>query len=271
MASDSRPRAVCRTSMTSPARQFGSVAVRYQHPTAERPDQRSRWVVRPRRRPWQLTSPRKSDAPPSAGARLARRSRLEAVLFLAREPMSLRKLAQSANLADATEARTLLTQLRQCYDARGCAFTVEQLAGGYQLMTRPKFAPWLRPIVPSEEQIRLSPPALETLAVVAYRQPVLRAEVEAIRGVACGEILRQLMDRDLLRIVGRSEELGRPLWYGTTKRFLRVFGLRSLDELPLADQLRRTSSDVRPAESEPGRNAYAQEAATGVADGVDAA
>ena len=84
-----------------------------------------------------------------------------------------------------------------------------------------------------------SPPALETLAVVAYRQPVLRAEVEAIRGVACGEILRQLLDRDLLRIVGRSEELGRPLWYGTTKRFLQMFGLCNLDELPWAAQLRR--------------------------------
>jgi len=92
-----------------------------------------------------------------------------------------------------------------------------------------------------EREIRLSPPTLETLAVVAYRQPVLRAEVEAIRGVACGEILRHLMDRDLLRIVGRSEELGRPLRYGTTKRFLEVFGLCNLDQLPWAAHLRRSS------------------------------
>lgn len=176
--------------------------------------------------------------------RSVRRARLEAVLFLAREPVGLRKLAQSANLADATEARTLLGELRKLYDQRGCAFQVEQLAGGYQLLTRPKFAPWLRPLVPPSEQIRLSPPALETLSVVAYRQPVLRADVEAIRGVACGEILRQLMERDLLRIVGRSEELGRPLWYGTTRRFLQVFGLSSLDDLPLSAQLRR------PAESD---------------------
>jgi segregation and condensation protein B len=175
--------------------------------------------------------------------RSARRSRLEAVLFLAREPLALRKLAQSANLADATEARTLLAELHKSYNARGCVFQVEQLAGGYQLRTRPKFAAWLRPLVPESEQIRLTPPALETLAVVAYRQPVLRADVEAIRGVACGEILRQLMDRDLLRIVGRSEELGRPLWYGTTKRFLEVFGLCSLNELPLAAQLRRVAED----------------------------
>jgi segregation and condensation protein B len=173
--------------------------------------------------------------------RSLRRARLEAVLFLAREPVGLRKLAQSANLADATEARTLLGELRKLYDQRGCAFQVEQLAGGYQLLTRPKFASWLRPLVPSSEQIRLSPPALETLSVVAYRQPVLRADVEAIRGVACGEILRQLMERDLLRIVGRSEELGRPLWYGTTRRFLQVFGLSSLDDLPFAAQLRRAA------------------------------
>jgi segregation and condensation protein B len=197
-----------------------------------------------------------SGKPVRQVSRSARRCRLEAVMFLAREPQTLRKLAQSANLADATEARTLIAELRRVYDARGCAFQVEQLAGGYQLRTRPKFAPWLRPLVPTEEQIRLTPPALETLAVVAYRQPVLRADVEAIRGVACGEILRQLMDRDLLRIVGRSEELGRPLWYGTTKRFLEAFGLCNLDELPLATQLRReavskSTSPTRPDEAAP--------------------
>lgn len=172
----------------------------------------------------------------------ARRSRLEAVLFLSREPLTLRKLAQLANLADGTEARTFLTRLREIYDTRGCAFQVAQVAGGYQLLSRREFASWLRPQAAAEAEIRLSPPALETLAVVAYRQPVLRAEVEAIRGVACGEILRQLMDRDLLRIVGRSEELGRPLRYGTTKRFLQVFGLCNLDELPWAHDLRRSST-----------------------------
>jgi segregation and condensation protein B len=174
----------------------------------------------------------------------ARRSRLEAVLFLARDPLSLRKLAQLANLADATEARTLLRQLQTLYDERGCAFQVAQVAGGYQLLSRREFAHWLRPQAAVEREIRLSTPALETLVVVAYRQPVLRSEVEAIRGVACGEILRQLMDRDLLRIVGRSEELGRPLRYGTTRRFLQVFGLCSLDELPWVHQLRHPAEVV---------------------------
>jgi len=99
-------------------------------------------------------------------------------------------------------------------------------------MTRAKFAPWVRRLQAASNVVRLSVPALETLAVIAYRQPVLRADVEAIRGVQCGEILRQLMERGLIRIVGRSEELGRPLLYGTTRQFLQVFGLRDLDQLP---------------------------------------
>lgn len=194
------------------------------------------------------------DAAPSSIDRnerqqLARRSRLEALLFIAREPLSLRKLAQLANLTDGTEARSLIANLRRRYDERGCAFRAEQVAGGYQLLTRPEFAPWIRGLAGPVDELRLSPPALETLAVVAYRQPVLRAEVEAIRGVACGEILRQLMDRDLLRIVGRSEELGRPLWYGTTKRFLQAFGLSRLEDMPIAAELRRKEPSDQDSEN----------------------
>ena len=109
---------------------------------------------------------------------------------------------------------------------------MEEVAGGFQLLTRPKYAPWLRRLHSIPLEVRLSAPAMETLAVVAYRQPVLRAEIEAIRGVQCGEVLRQLIERDLVRIVGRSEELGRPLLYGTTRQFLQVFGLRHLEDLP---------------------------------------
>lgn len=178
------------------------------------------------------------DFPDQAPRPPARRTRLEAVLLLANEPLSLRKLAQLANLSDATEARTLLEELGRVYDARGCAFQLQALAGGYQLRTRATLAPWLRSIASHVEGERLTTPAMETLAVVAYRQPVVRAEVEAIRGVQCGELLRQLMERDLLRMVGRSEELGRPILYGTTKRFLRLFGLKNLDELPRAAELR---------------------------------
>ena len=170
-----------------------------------------------------------------------RLARVEGVLFIARESLSLRKIAQLANLTDATEARTLLGQLAHRYARRGRSYRIENVAGGYRLLSQPQFAPWIGKIgefcdLPTTE-LKLSPPALDTLTVVAYRQPVLRAEVEAIRGVACGELLRQLIERDLLRIVGRSEELGRPLEYGTTKRFLQLFGLKSLKDLPHVEGL----------------------------------
>lgn len=172
---------------------------------------------------------------------------LKAVLFLAKEPLSSRKLAQYSNLADGTEARTLVTRLNQQLDDGGRAFRVETVAGGYLLVTRPQFAKWLRRLEYVPSTTRLSAPAMETLSVVAYRQPVLRAEVEAVRGVGCGEMLAQLLNRDLVRISGRSEELGRPYLYSTTKRFLLTFGLRSIDELPGADLFREPKSSVESA------------------------
>ena len=158
--------------------------------------------------------------------------RVEAVLLLAKSPLTTRKLAQLAYLADATEARTLVRQLNRTYETHGRALRVEQVAGGYRLMTRSALAPWLAKLGHLPEAVRLSTPMMETLAVVAYRQPVSRANVEAVRGVACGELLRQLMERELIRIAGRSEELGRPYLYGTTKRFLQLFGLPNTDALP---------------------------------------
>ena len=168
--------------------------------------------------------------------------RLEAILFLAREPLNSRKLSQYANLADGTQARTLVRRLNEQYDAAGRAFRVERIAGGYQLLTRRSFAPWLRRLAHVPSETRLSAPALETLAVIAYRQPVGRADIEAVRGVNCGEILRQLMDRDFVRIAGRSQELGRPYLYATTKRFLELFGLNHLDDLPRAQELRAAAA-----------------------------
>jgi segregation and condensation protein B len=124
------------------------------------------------------------------------------------------------------------------YDRRGRAFRIVDVAGGYQLLTRPQLASWLRRLEYSPGEVRLSAPALETLAVIAYRQPVGRADIEAIRGVNCGEIIRQLMDRDLVKLGGRSAELGRPYLYITTKRFLQIFGLSNLEDLPRAAVVR---------------------------------
>lgn len=178
-------------------------------------------------------------------------TRLEAVLFIAKEPLHTRKLAQYAELSDGTQTRTLARQLNQIYDRSGRAFRIEEVAGGLQLRTRKPFASWLRRLGHVPPELRLSAPAMETLAVVAYRQPVLRAHIEAIRGVGCGEILRQLMERDLVRVAGRSEELGRPYVYGTTKRFLESFGLRNLDELPRADKFQNSIEDHTKDESQP--------------------
>ena len=179
-------------------------------------------------------------------------ARLEAVLFLAREPLPTRKLAKLAGLADGTEARTLVRRLRKRLAHRTSAMQVVEVAGGVQLLTRPQLADWIGRLHDQTDELRLSAPAMETLSVVAYRQPVMRAEVEAIRGVQCGEILRVLMEHDLLRIVGRSEELGRPFLYGTTKKFLQVFGLRRLEFLPPMDQNRNVvAEEPSAAESEP--------------------
>jgi segregation and condensation protein B len=160
---------------------------------------------------------------------------VEAVLFVAKDSLSSRKLAQVAGLADATEARTLVRLLNHRYDSRGRVFRIEEVAGGFCLLTRPQFAPWLRRMRHVPGELRLTQSAMETLAIVAYRQPVPRADIEAIRGVSCGELLKQLMQRDLVRICGRSEDLGRPYLYGTTRSFLQVFGLRSADRLPRSE------------------------------------
>jgi len=205
---------------------------------------------RPDRRPadhrppawYRLRAPAPGPAAADPQARDARLARLEAVLFSADEPLTARRLATLAELADAAEARRLVERLRGLYAEEGAAFQVEELAGGYQLLTRPEFHPWLVRLRRAATELRLSPAARETLAIVAYRQPIMRADVEGIRGVQCSDVLAQLMEKGLVRIAGRHDSLGRPMLYGTTKKFLQVFGLRSLRDLPQAEQLGRPPS-----------------------------
>jgi segregation and condensation protein B len=163
---------------------------------------------------------------------------VEAALLAADEPLTTRRLAVAAGLADGGEARRLVRKLQGLYDQDGSAFQIEEVAGGFQLLTRPEYHRWLIRLRRTGHDLRLSAPARETLAIIAYRQPIIRADIEAIRGVHCGEILGLLMEKGLVRITGRDESLGRPLLYGTTKKFLQVFGLKSLRDLPLADELR---------------------------------
>ena len=158
-------------------------------------------------------------------------ARLEAVLFLAREPLSSRRLAQYAEIDEVGRVRRLLKELSQAYMQQPCAFQVVEVAGGFQLRTRSQFAPWLIRLQEVPIEIRLSLTAMETLVIIALKQPVLRATVESIRGTQCGEMIRQLMEKNLVKIVGRSDDLGRPFLYGTTKYFLQVFGLRHVEEI----------------------------------------
>jgi segregation and condensation protein B len=162
---------------------------------------------------------------------------LEAALFLAKEPYSSRKLAQLAGLPEGTKIRQLVRELNKRYDQDQSAFCIVTVAEGFQLRTRPELAPWIVRMQGVPEAVRLSPPAMETLTVIAYRQPIPRAEVERIRGVQCGDLIRQLLDQDLAKIIGRSEDLGRPFLYGTTTKFLQVFGLDTLNDLPVLEEL----------------------------------
>jgi segregation and condensation protein B len=157
---------------------------------------------------------------------------VEATLFAADEPLPPRRIAAIANLEGGTEARRMVRKLQALYEKDGSAFQIEELAGGFQLLTRPQFHPWLIRVRRAGNELRLSPAARETLAIVAYRQPIMRADVEAIRGVQCSELLRLLMEKGLVRMAGRHDSLGRPVLYGTTKKFLQVFGLRTLRDLP---------------------------------------
>lgn len=174
---------------------------------------------------------------------------VEAVLFAADKPLPPARISEIAGAAGVRQVRKAVETLNARYEQMGCAFRIVEIAGGYQMQTLPEYSEVLARLLKNRSESRMSSAALETLAIVAYRQPALRADVEAIRGVACGEVLRGLMEKNLLRIVGRADEIGRPLLYGTTRHFLEVFGLASLDDLPNFEQLRRAAEARPPADA----------------------
>ncbi len=185
-----------------------------------------------------------SPAPISEGAQDAAApdadvAAVEAVLFTADKPLTPNKVSEVAILGGVKPVRRAVDELNGRYERDGRSFRIVEIAGGYQMQTLPEFAEVIGRLNTSRSESRLSQAALETLAIVAYRQPVLRADVESIRGVACGEVLRKLMEKNLVRIAGRAEEIGRPMLYGTTSHFLEVFGLDGLKDLPDAEQLRQ--------------------------------
>jgi len=177
---------------------------------------------------------------------------LEALLFSAQKPLSIREIAAAVKAAGAEDEFTpnefasvreaeiagALEQLKVGYIEQERAFQLMEKAEGWQLTTDPSYAPWVRQLFPGPKPARLSAPALETLAIIAYRQPITRADVEVVRGVTIDGVLQTLMERGLVRIGGRAEIPGRPLLYETTQFFLDHFGLRNLDELPNVEELR---------------------------------
>ena len=171
--------------------------------------------------------------------RSTRLSRLEAALLIADGAVPARKLAQSARLIDAKEVQQFVQVLNDSYDRTRSAFRIEQTAAGYILMTRAALSPWLDRLHNRQAEMKLSSPMMETLTIIAYQQPVTRADVEAIRGVQAAEMIRQLMDRGLVRIGGEDDSLGRPFLYTTTRQFLTLFGLHRLEDLPNSAALRR--------------------------------
>ncbi len=162
---------------------------------------------------------------------------LEAALFSACRPLTAEELATLDADAGAADVRVALDQLREYYDFNQHGVELVELAGGYQILTRPVYAAAIERAQFSVRAPKLTAATLETLAVIAYRQPVGRVEIEEIRGVSAGGVLRSLQERGLIEVVGRSEALGRPLLYGTTALFLELLGMRDLTDLPKAEEL----------------------------------
>jgi segregation and condensation protein B len=162
---------------------------------------------------------------------------LEAALFSASRPLTVEELSTLDAEATLADVRVALEQIREHYDFEQHGVELLEMAGGYQILTRPAYAAAIERAHFSARAPKLTAAALETLAVIAYRQPVGRAEIEEIRGVSAGGVLRSLQERGLIEVVGRSEGLGRPLLYGTAPMFLELLGLRDLADLPRAEEL----------------------------------
>jgi segregation and condensation protein B len=157
---------------------------------------------------------------------------LEALLMATHHPLTAARLAELTDSGSVKPIRRGVAELNRQYVDTNRSFRIEQVAGGYQILTLAQYGAAVRALHQRETDARLTKAALETLAIIAYKQPILRADVEAIRGVACGETIRSLMEKHLVRIAGRAEVPGRPILYGTTKRFLELFGLNNLKDLP---------------------------------------
>ena len=185
---------------------------------------------------------------------------LETLLFITDAPLPVSRIAQLCEIKNKERLETALVELRKSYDEEGRTLQVMQVAGGWQLATRPEYGLWVRKLYQNKMTVRLTQAALETLCIIAYKQPLTRAEIESIRGVEVIGPLETLTQRRLITVVGRRESIGRPILYGTTSEFLRQFGLNSLDDMPklesfnienMAEAAQATAIDLIEQESIP--------------------
>ena len=162
---------------------------------------------------------------------------IEALLIASDLPVGAAKISAVLERVETREIRTYVDDLNAEYGSTGRSFKITEVAGGYQMMVHPEYAAWVRRLLREKSPARLSPAALETLAIIAFKQPIIKAEIEHIRGVSADGVLRHLMEKGLVRISGRSDSPGRPLLYGTTRDFLQHFGMKTLSDLPKIREL----------------------------------
>lgn len=200
----------------------------------------------------EMNAPDPQPAGDEPAAEVTTESIVEAILFATDSPLPAARIAQIVGVGDAKSVRKHIQALNREYEASGRSFRIEEIAKGFQMLTLPAYNNWLSKVLRARAETKVTPAAMETLAIIAYKQPILRADVESIRGVAAGEVINRLREMNLVKIVGRAEEVGRPMLYGTTKKFLEVFGLSSLDDLPNVDALssgnRSTEDKAAPAD-----------------------
>jgi segregation and condensation protein B len=169
---------------------------------------------------------------------------IEAMLFVSDKPLFVNEIKGALEEFSTNEVKDIISELAKEYEDTSRAFRIKEIAGGYEILTDPMLAPWLKKLYKTSGPDRLTGPSLETLAIIAYKQPATKPEIEAIRGVNVDGVLKTLIEKNLVRIVGRKETIGRPILYGTTAEFLLYFGLNSLEELPKLEEFNITEKDI---------------------------